>query len=71
AYSDPKRDPRGATVSVVYIGEATGTPRAEDDAKSVGVYALGALPALAFDHGVILDDYRRYKKDGTRPPVSR
>jgi 8-oxo-dGTP diphosphatase len=71
AYSDPKRDPRGATASVVFLGRATGTPRAEDDAKNIGVYALDALPELAFDHGQILDDYRRYKKDGTRPPVTR
>ena len=71
AYSDPKRDPRGATVSVVFIGRATGTPRAEDDAKNIGTYALDKLPPLAFDHGQILEDYRRYKKDGTRPPVMR
>src|SRR5438270_4176046 len=71
AYSDPKRDPRGSTVTVVFLGHATGTPRAEDDAKNIGVYALDALPALAFDHGQILDDYRRYKKDGARPPVMR
>jgi ADP-ribose pyrophosphatase YjhB (NUDIX family) len=71
AYSDPKRDPRGATASVVFLGRATGTPRAEDDAKNIGVYALDALPELAFDHGQILDDYRRYKKDGARPPVTR
>lgn len=71
AYSDPKRDPRGATASVVFLGRATGTPRAEDDAKNIGVYALDRLPELAFDHAQILDDYRRYKKDGTRPPVRR
>ena len=71
AYSDPKRDPRGATVSVVFLGRATGTPRAEDDAKNIGIYPLDKLPALAFDHGQILEDYRRYKKDGTRPPVMR
>jgi 8-oxo-dGTP diphosphatase len=71
AYSDPKRDPRGATVSVVFLGGATGTPRAADDAKAVRVFALDKLPSLAFDHGTILDDYRRYLKDGTRPPVTR
>jgi 8-oxo-dGTP diphosphatase len=71
AYSDPKRDPRGSTVSVVFVGRATGTPRAADDAKNVVVRALDQLPPLAFDHGQILDDYRRYKKDGTRPPPIR
>ena len=71
AYSDPKRDPRGPTVSVVFLGHASGTPRAEDDAKNIGVYSLDKLPALAFDHDRILEDYRRYKKDGSRPPVTR
>jgi 8-oxo-dGTP diphosphatase len=71
AYSDPERDPRGATVSVVFVGRATGTPRAADDAKAVRVFALDKLPSLAFDHGTILDDYRRYQKDGTRPAVTR
>ena len=71
AYSDPKRDPRGSTVSVVFVGRATGTPRAADDAKNVAVHTLDELPPLAFDHGQILDDYRRYKKEGTRPPVMR
>ncbi|HXU69839.1 MAG TPA: NUDIX hydrolase [Polyangia bacterium] len=71
AYSDPKRDPRGPTVSVVFLGRAEGTPRAEDDAKNVAVYALDRLPTLAFDHAQILEDYRRYRMDGTRPPVMR
>jgi 8-oxo-dGTP diphosphatase len=72
AYSDPKRDPRGATVSVVFLGRAEGTPRAEDDAKNVGVFPMERLPeVLAFDHAQILADYRRYKQDGTRPPVTR
>lgn len=71
AYSDPARDPRGATVSVVFVGRADGTPRAADDAKEVRVFALDRLPPLAFDHGVILDDYRRWRATGERPPVTR
>src|ERR1700744_866837 len=71
AYSDPKRDPRGATVSVVFLGRASGTAKAADDAKNLAVYTLDALPPLAFDHAQILEDYRRSKKDGTRPPVMR
>jgi len=71
AYSDPKRDPRGATVSVVFLGTATGTPRAADDAKNVRVFAPDALPALAFDHDTILGDYRRYRETGARPSWSR
>jgi len=58
-YSDPSRDPRGHTVSAVYIGEAHGTPRAEDDAREVKLYTLDQLPAeLAFDHAKILNDYQ-------------
>ncbi len=71
AYSDPRRDPRGATVSVVFLGRATGQPRAADDAKNVQIYPLDKLPPLAFDHGQILEDYRRYVETGVRPPVLR
>lgn len=59
-YSDPSRDPRGHTVSAVYIAEATGTPQAEDDAKAVKLYNLSELPRdMAFDHAKILADYLR------------
>lgn len=62
-YSDPDRDPRGHTVSAVFIGEARGTAHAEDDAKAVKLYTLNQLPAeLAFDHAKILDDYRQVIK---------
>lgn len=70
-YSDPSRDPRGHTVSVVFVGTAEGTPRAADDAKNVRVFALDALPALAFDHAQILDDYRRWRASGQRPGPTR
>ena len=57
-YSDPARDPRMHCISTVFIAKATGTPRAEDDAKSVALYPKDQLPAvLAFDHRKILDDY--------------
>ena len=57
-YSDPARDPRGHSVSVVYVAAAKGDPRAQDDAKAVRVVAPEELPsALAFDHARILADY--------------
>lgn len=62
-YSDPSRDPRGHTVSVVFIGRAQGEPRAADDAAEARTFPVDALPQeLAFDHGRILADYlnRRY-----------
>ncbi len=58
AYSDPGRDPRGHTVSVVFIADGAGVPRAADDAAAVKVFHPDALPeGLAFDHGKILKDY--------------
>ena len=57
-YSDPARDPRGHTISTVFIGRARGTPRARDDAREIGTFRRESLPEpLAFDHGRILDDY--------------
>ena len=65
-YSDPKRDSRMHTVSAVYIAEATGNPKAADDAANVKSFTINALPeTLAFDHGLILEDYRAYLKDGS------
>jgi len=57
-YSDPNRDPRMHCISTVFVARATGTPRAEDDAKSVALYPQNQLPdILAFDHRKILNDY--------------
>lgn len=58
-YSDPQRDPRGHTVSIVYRAEASGQPCAGDDAARVLVTHLDQLPLLAFDHARILADYRQ------------
>ncbi len=57
-YSDPARDPRGHTVSLVYVATADGAPAAGDDAAGILVADPARLPALAFDHGRILADYR-------------
>ncbi len=66
-YSDPNRDPRMHCISTVFIARATGTPRAEDDAKSVALYPKDQLPAvLAFDHRKILDDYLNSSWNQTR-----
>lgn len=63
AYSDPARDARGHTVSIVFIAEADGVPVAADDAKEAIIVTKETLPEpLAFDHGKILDDYFRGKK---------
>jgi 8-oxo-dGTP diphosphatase len=56
-YSAPSRDPRGHTVSVVFVGEANGDPVGGDDAARARAFDPEAPPALAFDHGEILADY--------------
>jgi ADP-ribose pyrophosphatase YjhB (NUDIX family) len=67
-YSDPGRDPRGHTVSVVYVGRGRGTLRAADDAAEVGVFEEARLPSpLVFDHARILADYFRFRRTGERP----
>jgi len=69
-YSDPARDPRGHTVSPVYVAEAAGEPVAADDARSLAVFDLDCLPArLAFDHARILEDYRRWRATGEPAPL--
>jgi len=58
AYSHPTRDPRGHTISVVFVAAASGEPKAADDAQEIGVFRADCLPQpLAFDHGQILHDY--------------
>lgn len=67
AYSDPRRDPRGHTISTVFLGRASGEPRGGDDALRAAAFPWGALPApLAFDHREILADVRRYLLTGAR-----
>ncbi len=56
-FGKPGRDPRGHTVSVVYvavlIGEAP-VVTGGDDAASADWFSVQRLPDLAFDHGHIL-----------------
>ena len=69
-YSNPQRDPRGHTVSPVYIAEARGVPQAADDAKNLRCVAVKDLPDnLVFDHGLILSDYRHYLRTGEVTPL--
>jgi 8-oxo-dGTP diphosphatase len=58
---DPGRDPRGWTVSVAYLAQVHPgevKPIAADDAEEVGWFPLDDLPALAFDHAMILSRAR-------------
>lgn len=62
-YSDPKRDPRFHTASVVFIVQAQGQPKGGDDAKEAKLYALEEIPMdqLVFDHRVILKEYLKQR----------
>lgn len=68
-YSDPTRDPRGHTVTAVYIGQAHGQPKGGDDAAKARAFDPMQPPALAFDHALVLSDYRRFKETGLVAPL--
>lgn len=69
-YSGPERDPRGHTVSAVYIASGEGEPMACDDAKSLHLIDPAHPPApLVFDHSLILQDYLRYLETGEVTPL--
>lgn len=69
-YSDPDRDPRGHTVTLVYVAQATGEPRAQDDARDLAVFDPYGLPSsLAFDHALVLQDYLRFRETGQPAPL--
>ena len=56
-YSDPKRDPRGHTITVVYILKRSGGKlKAGDDASDVKFFKVSKLPVLSFDHNVIINE---------------
>ena len=62
-YSNPDRDPRRHTVSVVYLARGNfDDAKADDDAKDIGVFSFDKLEDLkiAFDHKDILDEVKKY-----------
>lgn len=65
-YSEPDRDPRGHTISVVYIATGQGIPEARDDAANLVVLSLqeSLNTELVFDHAKILRDYQTFKRTG-------
>jgi 8-oxo-dGTP diphosphatase len=57
-FGDPGRDPRGRVVTVAYfalIASDETLLRAGSDANEVRWFAVDAVPAVAFDHRMILD----------------
>ncbi len=69
-YSNPQRDPRGHTVSAVYIASGQGEPEARDDARALRLIDPKHPPEpLAFDHALILQDYLHYLETGQPTPL--
>lgn len=65
-YSDPARDPRRHTLTVVFVAIMIGgTERASDDAAGLEWVELDGIEKMkdkvAFDHARILADYRKWK----------
>jgi len=59
-YSDPKRDLRWHTISVIFTAKGVGIPQAADDASELKLYTLDNLPEpICFDHKKVLDDYKK------------
>jgi 8-oxo-dGTP diphosphatase len=69
-YSDPARDARQHTISIVFIATATGDPVAGDDARHFQIFNPWEMPTnLCFDHDRILQDYWRYRFYQKRPGI--
>ncbi len=64
-YSDPERDPRGHTVTVVFVGRPVeGDVVAGDDAAAAEWMDIHTLvhKELAFDHGLVVTDLNRWRQ---------
>ncbi|MEN8140352.1 MAG: NUDIX hydrolase [Thermodesulfobacteriota bacterium] len=57
AYSDPGRDARFHTITMVFVAQGHGPLVAGDDAAKARVFSPDQLPELAFDHAEIIRDY--------------
>lgn len=68
-YSDPKRDPRGHIMSVVFVGQDTNNNEpqaiAGDDAKEIQWIDINSIDDsnLGFDHSKVLSDYKKWKQN--------
>ena len=64
-YSDPQRDPRKHTISVVFVGRILqGEAKPGDDSIDVEWVHIDEIKnkKLGFDHNQILSDYKKWKK---------
>jgi len=59
-YSDPNRDPRGHTITVVYkLDVKGGELKSGDDASDAKFFDVNQLPELSFDHDKIIENVLR------------
>lgn len=60
AYGGVNRDPRHRTISIVFYAFTNSelVPLAGDDAANAGWFPIADLPELAFDHGLILEEFK-------------
>lgn len=63
AYSDPKRDPRQHSVSVVFTAKGIGRLKSSAEATNIRVFSENEFPRLVFDHKKILKDWAKEFKD--------
>jgi 8-oxo-dGTP diphosphatase len=66
-YSNPDRDPRAHHISIVFIAQyIKGHPKGGDDAAEAAWHKIKDLSSesLAFDHGKILSDFKRWLQVG-------
>ncbi|NQU62702.1 MAG: NUDIX hydrolase [SAR324 cluster bacterium] len=69
-YSDPERDPRFHTVSVVFGAKANSIPVGGDDAAEARIFEDSSLPEqIAFDHRAILYDFFEKERIRTQPQL--
>jgi len=67
-YSDPKRDPRYHSVSVVFLlGKGKGEIRLNHEASEFKYFSLNNLPKkIGFDHRKILNELKRNRRNLAR-----
>lgn len=66
-YSDPQRDPRHHTLTTVFVAQpVSGELRGGDDAHAARWVPLSKVreSELAFDHGLIVRDLRKWRVQG-------
>jgi 8-oxo-dGTP diphosphatase len=67
-YSDPRRDPRGHTITTVFIARpVAGEPVGGDDAAQASWIDMKSLETemLAFDHSRIVEDLLKWLQDNS------